>query len=658
MTNYIVKTIFQGKDLLTPIFKRQSAAAGKFGDKASKSFAKASRSATNFGDIVKGVLTAGLIQRGLGVVARGARVVTEEFVDFDQALTQAGAKFPEVIKRGTDSFNQLGAVARKVGAETQFSAADAARGLDFLAMAGFDAQQAMAALPGVTDLATIANTDLARSTDIASDALGAFNLMSKDSVQLEKNLSRVTDVMAATITSANTDMELLFETMKMAGPVATNAGASIETFNTFAAEMANAGIKGTLAGTALRTAFINLAAPTAGAKTWLKKLKVEIKDSNGNMRDMMDIMDDVRKGTSKMGNVQKTAALNAIFGRRAIAGMSVILNASSEQLREYRKTLEDAGGTSKRMSSDIRKSIGNRLKELRSTLIEVGFKFLEAFVGKGEGGLDKLIAAVRRFDVKPIVEGAKTIFKHMGILVDGIKIFMNALRDLWPVIKWTGIVIGGLKVAVWALNAAMYANPIGVVIAAIGALIVVITILAEKWNSAKATMELAFTFLKNTFIKIFEDMQVTFISWANTVIRGLNYVFSLFSDFKIDEFKLPDSSPQIQKDIELLKKRNNLLTAAVKDSKELQQQALQVGESIRGQQRAAAARQIQLPPQMETDPTLAPYEMPRTVDPELVRQQISFQGDIRLHGAKEGSSFTGKTRGAPPIRTEVLGANP
>lgn len=656
MTSFIVKTVFQGKDLLTPIFKRQSAAAGKFGDKASRSFAKAGRSATRFGDIVKGVLTAGLIQRGLGAVARGTRVVTEEFVDFDQALTQAGAKFPEVIKRGTDSFNQLGAVARKVGAETQFSAADAARGLDFLAMAGFDAQQAMAALPGVTDLATIANTDLARSTDIATDALGAFNLMSKDSIQLEKNLSRVTDVMAATVTSANTDIEQLFEAMKMAGPVATNAGASIETFNTIAAEMANAGIKGTLAGTALRTAFINLSAPVPKAQKLLNKFGIATKDSSGNMRDLLDIMDDVRGATSKMGSAQKTAALNTIFGRRAVAGMSVILNASSEQLREFRANLEAASGTSKRMAGDIRKSIGNRLKELRSALIEIGFKFLEAFVGKGEGGLDKLIAAVRRFDVKPIVDGVKTVVRHFGILVDGAKIFIDALRDLWPVIKWTGIVIGGLKVAVWALNAAMYANPIGVVIAAIGALIVVITILAEKWNSAKATMELAFTFLKNTFIKIFEDMQVTFISWANTVIRGLNYIFSLFSDFKIDEFKLPDSSPQIQKDIELLKKRNSLLTAAVKDSKDLQRQALQVGESIRGQQRAAAARQIQLPQRAETE--FAPYEMPRTVDPELIRQQISFQGDIRLRGAPEGTQFTGKTRGAPPIRTEMLGANP
>jgi len=326
MPPMIVSTLFKGKDLISPIFKKNATLAGLFGNKTSKAFKKASRSATDFKSILKGVLTAGLIQRGVATLSRGIRAAVTEFVDFDSALTRAGAKFPEVIKRGTDSFKKLGAVARKIGAETQFTAADAARGLDFLAMAGFNAEQAMSMLPGVVDLATTAGMDLARATDIASDSLGAFGLMTKDTAQLQTNLSRVTDVMAATVTSANTDMEQLFETMKMAGPVATNAGASIETFNTMAATMANAGIKGSLAGTALRTAFVNLAAPTAGAKGWLKKLKVEIKDSNGNMRDMFDIMNQLRKGTAKMGNVQKTAAMNAIFGKRAVAGMTVVLN--------------------------------------------------------------------------------------------------------------------------------------------------------------------------------------------------------------------------------------------------------------------------------------------------------------------------------------------
>jgi TP901 family phage tail tape measure protein len=653
----IVKTIFKGKDLLSPIFKRQTKNVGKFGDKASRSFAKASRSATQFGSVVKGVLAAGLIQRGLSGVARGTRVVTEEFIDFDAALTQAGAKFPTVIKRGTDSFNELGAVARKVGAETEFSAADAARGLDFLAMAGFNAEQAMAALPGVTDLATIANTDLARSTDIASDVLGAFNLMTKDSVGLEKNLARVTDVMAATVTSANTDIEQLFETMKFAGPVATNAGASIETFTTMAAFMANAGIKGSLAGTALRTAFINLSAPTPKATNLIKKLGIQLKTLSGDMRDPLDIMDDLRKATARMGSAQKTSALNVIFGRRAVAGMSVILNATNDELQEFRHNQEVASGMSRRMGNDIRKSIGNRLKELRSALIEVGFKFLEAFVGKGEGGLLRLIEAVRKFDVKPIVEGIKTVARVFSVAFDGVKIFGEALMDLSGVIKIvTGVIIAA-KVAQWAWNVAMLANPIGILVAAIAAAVVVIAVLINKWESAKATIILAGLQIRNTFLDVFDALKSAFISFANLMIDGINQILGAFgAGFNVEKFELPDESAKLQRQIELVKARNNLLAAAVKDSKELQTRALAAGESARGRERAVAARRIELPGISSRDPS--EFTPSRSVDPELMRQQqIGFTGEINLRGAQEGTEFKGRTRGAPPIRTEVLGAN-
>jgi TP901 family phage tail tape measure protein len=647
-----VMTLFRGKDLLTPIFKRQTKAVGRFGDKASKSFARASKSASNFGTIVKGALTAGLIQRGLSGMVQGARAVTEEFIDFDAALTQAGAKFPTVIKRGTDSFDRLGAVARKVGAETEFSAADAAKGLDFLAMAGFNAEQAMAALPGVTDLATIANTDLARSTDIASDVLGAFNLMTKDSVQLEKNLTRVTDVMASTITSANTDMEFLFETMKMAGPVLTTAGQSLETFTTIAASMANAGVKSTLAGTAMRTAFVNLSAPVPKAKALLKKLGVEIVGADKNMRDFLDILEDVRKSTSKMGNVQKQATLNTLFGKRAIAGMSVVLNATDKELRNFRKNQEMASGTARRMGEDIRKSIGNRLKELRSALIEIGFKFLEAFVGKGEGALDRLIAAVRRFDVKPIVEGIKSVIGVMKVAFDGVKIFGEALWDLRGVIKAVTAVVIAAKVAQWAWNAALLANPLGILVAAIGAAIVVIAVLINKWDSATASMNLAAIYLRNAILNTFDSIKSGVISAINAIYQAI----SQLTGIEVPQLEVPDNSARIQRDIDLIRARNRLLVAAVKDNKELQAKALVAGESLRGRQRAAQARQIQMPGVSSTD--LSEFTVPKSVDPELIRQQVGFKGEISLKGAPEGSTFRGKTRGAPPIKTEVLGANP
>jgi TP901 family phage tail tape measure protein len=651
MTSMIVKTIFKGQDLLTPIFKRQSAAAGKFGDKASKSFARASRSATRFGDIVRGVLTAGLIQRGLSGLVRGTKMVGEEFIDFDQALTRAGAKFPEAIKRGTDSFNKLGEVARKVGANTEFYTADAARGFDFLAMAGFNAEQAMATLPGITDLATTAGTDLARATSIAADTLGAFNLRTKDASQLQENLARVNDTMAATVTSSNVDMEQLFETMKFAGPVATGAGASIETFSTLVAKLADAGIKGSLSGTALRSAFIRLSSPVPKAQALLRKLGVAVTDSSGNMRDMFDVMQDLRKSTAKMGTAQRTAALNTIFGRRAVAGMSVILAASNDELRDYRQTLLDAGGASKRMAGDIRKSIGNRLLQLKSALIEIGFRFIEAFVGKGEDGLDRLIDAVRRFDVKPIVDGIKSVIDTMSVVVDGVKIFGKALWDLRDVIKTVAVVIGVAKAAQWAWNLAMLANPIGILIAVLGIAIVTIAVLANKWESAKATMILATLSLRDMILSAFEAIRDGVLSAINAIIRGINQIPGV----NIPQFELPDNSAKLQRENELIKARNNLLAAAVKDDSDLQRRAIAARESRLGRERAEIYRQAPMAPDYQTE--FAPVQ--QSVDPELVRQQMSFSGEINVRTDRpESTTFRGKTRGAPPIKTAVLGANP
>jgi len=181
MASFAVSTIFKAKDAVTTAFKRMGTAADKFGRKSKSSFAMANRSALTFKKTVGAILTAGILRRGFGLLAQGIRTAATEFVTFDDAITKAGAKFPAVIKRGTDEFKRLQAVARGVGATTKFSATEAAEGLDFLAMAGFNAEQAMAALPAVTNLAVVADADLARATDIASDALGSFNLMTQDS---------------------------------------------------------------------------------------------------------------------------------------------------------------------------------------------------------------------------------------------------------------------------------------------------------------------------------------------------------------------------------------------------------------------------------------------------------------------------------------------
>jgi TP901 family phage tail tape measure protein len=407
------------------------------------------------------LLKAGAITRGLGLIERGAAGVVDEFISFDKSITEAAAKFPEKIARGTKEFEGLEKAARKVGATTEFTSAQAAEGLTFLAMAGFSAEQSIAALPGVVDLATAANLEFAEASDIATDTLGAMGLATKDATQLTKNLARVNDVLAATSTSANTTVQEMFEAIKAGGAVATKAGASIETFSALLGIMANSGIKGEAAGTALRNMYLRLQAPVGGAKELIKKYVGDVKDANGNMRDMTELLATLKKNTKDLGTVQQAQILDTIFGKRAIAGANILLQEGSEELEKYRQSLMDAGGASKDMADKMRDSLENRLKTLKSAAVEVGFKFLEAFKEDGTKGIEAITEAIRKFDVKPVVEQAKAILARMKELFlflwdhrDTIKTLVKAFIAFKVVMAGIGIAkairdFGALAKSIW-----------------------------------------------------------------------------------------------------------------------------------------------------------------------------------------------------------------
>ena len=511
----------------------------KVDDKASSKFNKMSKSASGFESVLKGVLGAQVITSGFRLLGQGLSYVGREFVDFDAALTGAGAKFKDMSRDSAAAQKQmesLTAAARNVGATTEFSATEAAKGLEFLAMAGFGVEQSIAALPGVVDLATAANTDLATATDIASDSLGAFNLMTEDTVQLQKNLARVNDVMAKTTTTANTDLATLFEAVKKGGPAFTAAGQSLESFSAFAGVMANAGVKGSEAGTSLRNVMLRLADPTSEAAGVLKKLGVQTQDEAGNFRDIIDILSDFETGLDGMGDAQRTAALATVFGARSVTGINILLAEGTDKLRDYRKSLEDAEGASADMAETIRGSLGNRLAVLRSSLTETGFKFVEAFGDRLGKGLDNVISAVGKLNefidtnkeiialrIDQVIGAASMAFRIMfnvvkfavetfkkfhGVIIPliaavtaykaaivaltiaqqvqagymAITKFVQMAAAIWPIIKaaksWTAVQ--------WALNAAMNANPIGVIVASVAALTAGVIVLINKWKAFKS----------------------------------------------------------------------------------------------------------------------------------------------------------------------------
>ena len=409
------------------------------------------------------------INRGLkritqvGLVALGAGIAfsTREFIRLDDAITAAGAKFSDVDKTNITAFKEslkeLSMAARDVAKVTEFGAVDTAGALDKFALAGFKSTQAMVLLKGTTDLATVANTDLTTSVDIATDTLGAFNLVTEDTVQLEKNLTRVSDVMAKTTTTANTSLEEMFESIKAGGPAFKAAGQEIETFATLTGIMANAGIKGVMSGTSLRNMILRLSKPTGEAADVIKELGIQTEDSQGNFLDIINIIGQFEKGLKGMGSAQRTAALTTVFGARAVTGMNILLAEGSEALGAYREDLINSGGASKTMAEAMRTSLGNRLKVLKSGLTELGLQFIESFELQGRNALDLLIQKIQDFDMKPIIDGAQKAFELIAK-------WGPVIIDIAPQLLTIAAGVKALALAQGALNIAMSTGPLGAAI--------------------------------------------------------------------------------------------------------------------------------------------------------------------------------------------------
>ncbi|NKD88728.1 phage tail tape measure protein [Haematospirillum sp. 15-248] len=282
-----------------------------------------------------GVATGGGILAGMGVVLRDG-------IAFEKQMSAVGAVAR--LDKTSAEFAALGQQAMALGATTSFSASEAAEGMQKLAMAGFDAKQILASMPGMLDLAKAGNTNLGEAADIASNILSGFGLEAAE-------MSRLGDVMAATFTRANVDLGMLGETMKYTAPIARQVGASVEDVSAMSGLLGNIGIQGAQAGTALRALFSRLASPPGDARKALLELSVATQDAAGNMRPITEILADVAKGTKGLGSADRLAAFTAIAGTEAGAAMASLVEREGEgAISKFSEVLKQAGGEASRLA--------------------------------------------------------------------------------------------------------------------------------------------------------------------------------------------------------------------------------------------------------------------------------------------------------------------
>lgn len=490
---FSVEAVFKAVDRVTRPVSRMQNRVGKFTRSMNRNFTRLNRTVNKFG---RGMKRAGQVAAvGLLIVGAAMNSVIATGAEFEQTLVNAAAKFPGEIRRGTEAFEQLELAARKMGSTTEFTATQSAEALNFLAMAGFNAESAIVALPGVVDLATAAQVDLGTATDIATDSLGAFNLMTKDATQLGINLARVNDVIAKTSTSANTTVEALFEAMKEGGPIAVTAGASLETFAALAGELANAGIKGSRAGTTLKNMFLKLAAPTTKGAKLLRQFGVQTQDASGDMLDIVAILGNLNKSLDGLGTAQKSGVLEGIFGKIPLAGVNILLKVGTERLNEYRQSLIDASGASTTMASVMRDTVQGRINSLKSAIEGVSISIFSMNRGPLAGAIEKMTEWVRANE--------QVIATNIGEFIASI---VNNFEDI---VKWTKRIGKGILVFVafatilktligvlTLVNLVIAANPITLIILGIMAAIAAIAAIIFWWDELKAAFMATPTWVK------------------------------------------------------------------------------------------------------------------------------------------------------------------
>lgn len=357
---------------------------------------------------------------GAAALAYGVREVKDEFVDLDQAITNSAAKWGSEFDRGTEGFNRLSEAAKQVGLTTEHQASVAATGLNFLAMAGFSAEEALALLPGVSNLATAANLDFATSSDVATDSLGAFGLAFGSPEQKADAFKQVMEQVAKTTNKTNTDITQWFEAVTDGAPSFTLAGQTMSTFNTAVGLLANNGIKGSKAGIALRGAMANLSKDSGRGADTLRKLNVEVKDSEGNFRDFADIIGDLESAMAGMGTRTATATMEKIFGKLQMSQMSILVKQGADKFREMRAEIEDSAGADVELASKMRKSVANSMKLVESALLGKGIDIVQALFG-GEDpaeAITNLAVAIQNFDPSEIITVLKDV---IGVVKDTVE---------------------------------------------------------------------------------------------------------------------------------------------------------------------------------------------------------------------------------------------
>ena len=381
---------------------------------------------------------------------------------------KAGASFEAEMSKVSaisgstgDDLKALTDKAKEMGKKTKFSATESAEAFKYMAMAGWKTDDMLNGIEGIMNLAAASGEDLATTSDIVTDALTAFGLSASDSAEFS-------DVLAAASSNANTNVSMMGDTFKYVAPVAGALGYSVQDTAIAVGLMANSGIKASQAGTSLRAILSRLAKPTDQVQTAMNELGISLTDSNGNMKSMRQVMEDMRNGFSGLTKDQQANYAATIGGQEAMSGLLAIVNASEEDFNKLTTAIDGSEGTCKNMANTMQKNLSGQFTILKSQIEGINIQIFEkmepallqvvqavngmisAFnAAKDAGGVGKGIeAAIKALDGMVSAGAISDVF---STIADKLQLVYDKLKSL----KDSGVPIEKIAAAAAALGPAL-----------------------------------------------------------------------------------------------------------------------------------------------------------------------------------------------------------
>lgn len=373
------------------------------------------------------------LEAGIGkmksAVATGAKVAVTAVAGVSAAIAGIAGASIKVGSNFEEGMSQVAAIsgatgndlqaltdkAKEMGAKTKYSATESADAFSYMAMAGWKTEDMLGGIEGVMNLAAASGEDLASVSDIVTDAITAFGLSANDSTHFA-------DVLAAASSNANTNVGMLGESFKYVAPIAGAMNYSVEDVSTALGLMANASVKGSMAGTSLKTALANMAAPTDAMATVMEQYGISLENTDGSMKSLGEVIETLRENMGNLSETEQTAAASTLFGKEAMAGMLAIINASPADYEKLTSAINNADGASAQMAETMQDNLKGSVTILKSSLEGLGIEIYESMEEPLKGAADTAIEYVNQVTeafksggLEGAVEAAGDIFADLAV---------------------------------------------------------------------------------------------------------------------------------------------------------------------------------------------------------------------------------------------------